>query len=69
MAALKRLRRDLLARVAAFPESDLARSGRHPAFGLMTVPWWLEHFLLHEAHHLYGVLVCTRAALAENRDP
>ena len=32
------------------------RVGVHPVFGLMTIPLWLEFFLLHEAHHLYVVL-------------
>jgi uncharacterized damage-inducible protein DinB len=34
-----------------------ARVGVHPSFGPMSVAQWLEFFLLHEAHHLYVVMV------------
>ncbi|MEL6863081.1 MAG: DinB family protein [Bacteroidota bacterium] len=36
------------------------RSGVHPKFGAMTIPEWLEFFLLHEAHHLYAIFRMSR---------
>jgi hypothetical protein len=31
--------------------------GVHPALGPLTIPEWLEFFLLHEGHHLYQVML------------
>jgi hypothetical protein len=36
---------------------DLARTGRHPVLGELTVAQWLDFFLLHEAHHLYVAML------------
>jgi hypothetical protein len=49
-------RRQLLTRLAGLSDASLARTAQHPVFGLMSVPDWLEFFLLHEAHHLYVAL-------------
>lgn len=56
---LRRLREGrgrLLARLDALTSAQLDRVGEHPVFGLLSVPDWLEFFLLHEAHHLYTAL-------------
>lgn len=50
-------RGELTSFVAALSPRDLARTGLHPTFGELTLPEWLEFFLLHEAHHLYTALV------------
>jgi hypothetical protein len=63
-AELAARRTDLVAAVAAIPPADLARRGVHPVMGAMPIPLWLEFFLLHEAHHLFGVLQLVRAAAA-----
>jgi hypothetical protein len=56
------LRERLIVRLKALAPDDYARSGRHPAFGEMTLVLWLEFFLVHEAHHLYAVLRQVRAS-------
>jgi hypothetical protein len=33
------------------------RIGVHPLFGAMTVRLWIEFFLVHEAHHLYVMMI------------
>ena len=62
LSRLKDLRSDLVAVVRTLSAADLARTGLHPAFGEMSVPAWVEFFLLHEAHHLYRVLVLVGGA-------
>lgn len=51
------LRYELIALVEALTPEQLQRQGQHPLFGAMTVPQWLDVFLLHEAHHLYQLLL------------
>jgi hypothetical protein len=53
---LAALRAELIELVQSLGPERLGRAGIHPVFGLMTIPLWLEFFLLHEAHHLYVVL-------------
>ena len=62
LSRLKGLRSDLVAAIRSLSAAELARTGVHPAFGEMSVPAWLEFFLLHEAHHLYLVLVLVAGA-------
>jgi uncharacterized damage-inducible protein DinB len=54
---LKDARRRLIAWVSAVSPDQMSRTGLHPAFGAMTIPQWLEFFLLHEAHHLYTAML------------
>jgi len=42
--------------------ASLNKTGRHPKYGVLTIPEWTEFFLLHEAHHLFGIFMLTRAA-------
>jgi hypothetical protein len=72
--ALRRLRetrRRLITRVKALSPAEMCRTGLHPSFGALTVPQWLDFFLLHEAHHLYTAMLriaeARRAAAAEQR--
>ncbi len=53
---LRTLRNDLVARVERLTPEQLGRTGVHPVFGEMTVPQWIEFFLLHEGHHLYVIM-------------
>jgi len=46
-------RRDLSDRLAWLTETQLRRTGRHPVFGEMDVPAWIDFFLVHEGHHFY----------------
>jgi len=59
---LKAARRRLIAWVRAVSPDQMSRTGLHPAFGAMTIPQWLEFFLLHEAHHLYTAMLRTAEA-------
>ncbi|MEI2739112.1 MAG: DinB family protein [Chitinophagaceae bacterium] len=55
MQDLITVRKQMSAEIIAFPETDLAKTGTHPAFGEMTLFQWLNFFLLHEAHHLFTI--------------
>lgn len=61
LARLTAFRAEIIRIVRSLSPEQLARVGVHPTFGPMTVPEWLEFFLLHEAHHLYLI-----AGLARN---
>ncbi len=63
-AELAARRAGLVAAVDAIPPAALARRGVHPVLGPMTIPLWLEFFLLHEAHHLFATMQLVRAAPA-----
>jgi hypothetical protein len=63
-ARLPALRAGLVEAVAAIPPAGLERRGTHGAFGAMTIPLWLEFFLLHEGHHLYSAMQLVRTASA-----
>jgi hypothetical protein len=57
LSRLRRLREEILGRIRELSPAQLERVGVHPLFGEMTIPGWLEFFLLHEAHHLYMVMM------------
>jgi hypothetical protein len=60
LVRLSSLRIKLMARLRSLNEEDFERTGVHPKFGKMSLPLWLEFFLVHEAHHLYAVLQLVR---------
>jgi uncharacterized damage-inducible protein DinB len=49
------IRKDMAAEINNLQEEDLLKTGVHPGFGQMTLPQWLNFFLLHEAHHLFTI--------------
>ena len=53
---LQTLRGRLLEVVGKLSAAQLGRVGIHPAVGGMTIPEWIDFFLLHEAHHLYAAM-------------
>jgi uncharacterized damage-inducible protein DinB len=53
---LHALRGQLVEVVGKLSAAQLGRVGIHPAVGGMTIPEWIEFFLLHEAHHLYAAM-------------
>ena len=53
---LKALRDQLRRLVTSLTPSQLGRIGVHGVLGDMTIPEWIEFFLLHEAHHLYAAM-------------
>jgi hypothetical protein len=55
MQDLLTVRKELSAGILSFRESDLARTGQHPAYGKMNLVQWFNFFLLHEAHHLFTI--------------
>ncbi len=54
---LKDARRRLVEWTKSLSRDQVSRTGLHPTFGEMTIPQWLEFFLLHEAHHLYVAMI------------
>ncbi|PZA05919.1 MULTISPECIES: DinB family protein [unclassified Meiothermus] len=57
---IRPLRLEILERLRDLPEEQWARSGVHPLFGPMDIGELLEHFLIHEGHHLYVALQRSR---------
>ena len=57
---IRKLRDCVIEAVSGLSDRQLARTGIHPALGELTVPQWIEFFLLHEAHHLYKTLFLLR---------
>ena len=55
MQDLVTTRREMIAKISSFNDTDLRRTGVHLAFGEMTIIMWLNFFLLHEAHHLFTI--------------
>lgn len=55
---LKTLRAELTRLLQGLTEDQVNRSGIHPLLGGMSLRRWVEFFLLHEAHHLYVVMLC-----------
>lgn len=53
---LRALRGELVDLVTQLSPDQLGQVGVHPALGGMTIPEWIEFFLLHEAHHLYAAM-------------
>ena len=41
--------------VSKLSEESLGRIGRHPLYGDLSVPKWIDFFLLHESHHLFTI--------------
>ncbi len=59
---MRALRSRLIEFVQGLTAEQMARTGVHPTFGEMSIPLWIEFFLLHEAHHLYAVMQRLREA-------
>jgi len=57
LSVLTSRRAELVHLVDRLDADDLLRVGLHRAFGPLAVPGWIEFFLLHEAHHLYAVML------------
>ncbi len=55
MLRLHASRDALIVIVERLTPEQWARTGRHSAFGPLTLRAWLEFFLLHEGHHLYTI--------------
>ena len=60
LVRISSMRAKLMARLRSLTAEDFERSGVHPKFGSMSLSLWLEFFLVHEAHHLYGILQLVR---------
>ncbi len=48
-------RRILIDKVHSLKEEEILRTGVHPVLGKMNIIFWLNFFLLHEAHHLFTI--------------
>jgi len=57
LARLHQSRRRILGAALELTEKQASRRGLHPVLGAMPLSRWFEFFLLHEAHHLYVVML------------
>jgi DinB superfamily len=57
---MKRLRGELIDAVEHLSPGEFERTGIHAVLGEMSIPTWIEFFLVHEAHHLYVALMRSR---------
>ena len=48
--------------ITHLPPDKLDRTGTHPKYGKLTILEWTEFFLLHEAHHLFGIFQLAHSA-------
>ena len=46
-------RRELKTLLTGLNDEQLARTGSHTLHGSLTIPMWLEFFMLHESHHIF----------------
>lgn len=59
------VRKEMASRFPQYSNAELRLSGTHCIYGTMTLPEWLNFFLLHEAHHLF-VIFSLSASLKED---
>ncbi len=52
-------RKEMANEMLHFSEADFQKKGIHPLFGEMNLQQWINVFLLHEGHHLFGILMLT----------
>jgi uncharacterized damage-inducible protein DinB len=57
LSRLQALRAEIIRVCKGLSQADASRVGVHPLFGDMRLARWIEFFLLHEAHHLYVVMI------------
>jgi hypothetical protein len=57
LGRLKSLRTEIIRFASGLSEDDANRVGIHPLLGEMDLELWVEFFLLHEAHHLYKIMI------------
>lgn len=50
-------REDLISIAEALTDAQLSKTGTHALYGSMSVGDWIDFFLLHEAHHMYRMLM------------
>jgi uncharacterized damage-inducible protein DinB len=50
-------REDLVSIAETLTEEQLLKTGTHALYGSMTIGDWIDFFLLHEAHHIYRILM------------
>lgn len=52
---LKEARKNINDLIFSLPDEKLFKTGLHPKYGMMSLPQWVEFFLLHEAHHIFSI--------------
>jgi len=69
ISRLRTLRAEIVQLIKGLSDVEAERVGIHPLFGQMDLGHWVEFFLLHEAHHLYKMMIglgeANRAAMTE----
>ena len=58
---LNTLRAEVVKFIKGLSDAEADRVGIHLVLGKMDITQWIEFFLLHEAHHLYKVMICLAA--------
>lgn len=56
-------RQQIIQLLEGLSEEQLQRVGVHASYGRLSVPEWVEFFLLHEAHHLLTIFKLVHKAL------
>ena len=57
ISCLHTLRAEIVEFIQRLSDAESNRVGIHPVFGQMDLTHWVEFFLLHEAHHLYKLMI------------
>ena len=57
LSRLRVFRTEIIHFIEGLSDEETNRVGIHPLFGEMSLSLWIEFFLLHEAHHLYVVMI------------
>ncbi len=57
LARLAALRAEIVGLVRGLSDEEINRTGTHSLLGDMSLSRWVEFFLLHEAHHLYVIML------------
>jgi uncharacterized damage-inducible protein DinB len=55
LQSLEEKRKELHTLLLLLTGTQLQRTGKHPKFGKLTIPDWVQFFLLHEAHHIFNI--------------
>ncbi len=47
----------IIAKLKMLDDNQLSRTGIHPKYGKLSIAQWSDFFLLHEAHHLWVLML------------
>jgi uncharacterized damage-inducible protein DinB len=67
MQDLVTTRKEMVAAIFTYSDTELAKTGPHPVYGSMNLLQWMNFFLLHEAHHLFTIFKMAAELRKEKR--